>query len=102
MLFNSTCSPSKQTDSLLEAPPNALQKSVFDSHNSVSLVALALLPGVPPAWPCNEGENGEFIMDTVWHVSHTSEQKSCTATFDREEFAGMVELQSTGTDLGVD
>jgi len=66
----------------------------------VSLVALAWAGA--PAWPCNEGANGEFTMDTSLHVFHTSEQKSSTSVFDWEEFAGTVELQSTGTDLADD
>lgn len=91
--FSVTGSPLKQTDSSLEAPPNALQKADFDCQSLVSSLALVLAGGPP----CNEGLKGEFKIDTFWHVSHTVEQKSVTAALDWDEFDETVELQRTGT-----
>ena len=102
MSFSLTGSPSKHTESSLETPPNALQKSAFDCQNWVSSLTVEFT-GIP-AWPCNEGTNGEFDMETFSHVSHKLEQKSLVTWIkDWDEFAeGRVELHSIGTGLGTD
>ena len=41
------------------------------------------------------------MKDTFWHVSHTLEQNLFTTWLDWDEFAKIVELQSTGTGRGV-
>lgn len=99
VLLRETGSPTKQTDSSVDAPPNALQKSVFDSQRSESLLVLELVG--TPARPCKEGAKGELTMVIFWHVSHTVEQKSVAAWLDCGEFSE-VELQRRGTDLGVE
>lgn len=56
-----TFSPLKQTEPYFEDPPAMVQKSVFEGQMSVSLLVLLIGGG---AWPCKDGENGEFFMDT--------------------------------------
>lgn len=99
VLLRETGSPTKQTDSSVDDPPNALQKSVFESQRSESLLVLELVG--TPARPCKEGAKGELTMVIFWHVSHTVEQKSVAAWLDCGEFSE-VELQRRGTDLGVE
>lgn len=98
-MLRDTGSPTKQTDSSVDALPNALQKSAFDCHRSESLLVLELVG--TPARPCNEGAKGELTMATFWHVSHTVEQKSVAAWLDCGDFSE-VELQRRGTGLGVE
>ena len=93
--FSTTGPPSKHTAPASEAPPNSSQKALFECHISVSLVEL----NGKPTPSCNA--KGEFNIDTFLHSSQTFEQKSTSASWDWVEFTETVELQRTGTFLGV-
>ena len=59
VLFKVTFWPSKQTELSSEDPPTMLQKSELDCQVSLSLLVEFVGVG---AWPCNDGENGEFLI----------------------------------------
>lgn len=83
---------------VVEDPSAMVQKSVLEGQMSVSLLVVLVSGG---AWPCKDGENGEFFMDTFWQVSHTVSQKLLVAWLLCDEFDETVELQSTGTWRGL-
>lgn len=56
-----TFSPEKHTEPAVEDPPVLVQKSVLDGQIWLSLLVVLAGGG---AWFCNNGENGEFLMET--------------------------------------